>query len=343
MFGRRSSATLLGALLAGGALSLGCGGGEEDAESLGSPMAAAPAAQEASALPAVDEPPVMEDVTLRPNSPLPGDTLVAEARGRDPQGQGLRYEYEWIVDGRRQAETGSTLHLEGPVERGDRVEVSVAAIGSGGRSDAIGATVRVGNSPPVLHALAFDPTTEVSTGRDVNVKPRATDRDDDELSYRFEWTLNGRRIDNPSGTLQASSLKRGDQVRVRVVASDGQAESNEIQSEAIEVVNSNPVISSQPGGIDDSGHFVYALRVEDPDGDTRFRYSLLEGPRGMSVDPVDGTVRWTPAETQTGRHPVKVEVDDRNGGTAQQSFVVTLDFETIEPEGDGSTPAAAAN
>ncbi|MBI4576982.1 MAG: fibronectin type III domain-containing protein, partial [Planctomycetes bacterium] len=65
-------------------------------------------------------------------------------------------------------------------------------------------------------------------------------------------------------------------------------------------------------------------RAEDEDGD-RLAYRLLVGPAGMTVDPRDGLVLWTPSADQVGRHPVGVQADDGRGGVSALSFVVEAD------------------
>ena len=69
--------------------------------------------------------------------------------------------------------------------------------------------------------------------------------------------------------------------------------------------------------------------VEDECG-----FRLVRGPEGMSLDPVDGTLTWAPDERHAGTHPVEIEVDDRRGGKATQSFNLELAFT------EDSAPAA---
>jgi hypothetical protein len=98
------------------------------------------------------------------------------------------------------------------------------------------------------------------------------------------------------------------------------------------VANASPVITSAPVGFGGDGAFRYQVAAEDPDGDRRLRYRLLDAPPGMAVDILFGMVTWTPADSQVGSHPVVIEVDDMAGGKATQSFEVRVAF-------DGGTPA----
>ena len=85
-------------------------------------------------------------------------------------------------------------------------------------------------------------------------------------------------------------------------------------------------IDSEPGAIAADGVFRYTPRVFDADGDRLFRYALLESPRGMRIDLVDGRIEWRPSEAQAGSHRVVVRVDDRNGDAVTQSFRIEVSF-----------------
>jgi len=281
--------------------------------------------------------PRIDRVELRPEDPVAGGAVKAEVSTSGTPAHETRLAYEWFVDGRRQTETGHTLRLEGGVSRGSRIEVSVVARHDEGRSQPVRAQTQVGNSAPVLHRLAFEPAREISASHDLMVIPNATDSDDDDLDFDYVWEVNGSRHESRSAVLPAEGLRRGDSIRVRVRASDGDDWSNTIASDVLRVQNSDPRITSTPGAFDDQGRFVYSIQAEDPDGDRQLSYRLLEGPDGMVLDVVDATLRWTPTQAQAGKHPVRIEVSDRKGGVATQSFVVELGFEGLGE----AVPAAA--
>ena len=67
----------------------------------------------------------------------------------------------------------------------------------------------------------------------------------------------------------------------------------------------------------------YDVKAVDPDTD-ELTYRLLESPTGMWMDPELGIVRWNPTSEQLADHEVTVEVNDGNGGKAEQSFIVCV-------------------
>ena len=123
-----------------------------------------------------------------------------------------------------------------------------------------------------------------------------------------------------------------------MVASDGERESDPLESVEVRVANAAPrIVSSPPAQLAD-GEFQYQLEAEDPDGDRTLRFRLLEGPVGMVVDPVRGVVRWKPGAAQVGAHPVDLAVGDPMGATTAQRFEIT-----VRETGNETVPASRAD
>src|SRR5262249_19580303 len=72
-----------------------------------------------------------------------------------------------------------------------------------------------------------------------------------------------------------------------------------------------------------SQRYTYNAAAADPDGD-RLTFTLRAGPAGLAVDPVAGTVSWSPAAADVGTHAVCLRVEDGRGGFAEQKFVVSV-------------------
>ena len=142
-------------------------------------------------------------------------------------------------------------------------------------------------------------------------------------------------------SLDTSKLRRGDMVKVRVVATDGIDESNAIESPPIRVANAPPKITSTPGGLDRDGKFRYTVEAVDPDGDRTLRYRLVKGPDGMTMDSMTGLVQWKPSATQTGKQAVEVAVDDLQGGTTSQRFELTVGVDQAQAAATPGTETPA--
>ena len=180
------------------------------------------------------------------------------------------------------------------------------------------------NRPPRLERVQIHPAEHISGGQDVRVVALARDPDGDSVEIHYSWWVNGEEVEETGPVLSTRSLRRGDTVRVRVVATDWKGESEPTEGPLLTVQNGAPVISSAPRGAGPDGVFLYQVQAEDPEGDTGLRFSLAQAPRGMSVTALGGLVEWRPAADQAGVHPVQIVVEDPTGGRARQSFELTI-------------------
>ena len=189
-----------------------------------------------------------------------------------------------------------------------------------------------------LHPAALDPVRE--HGRQLLIQLQALADPGADDAERHAEALAGidRLLAHQMGqTLEIVANLEFAQLRVSVVASDGEAESAAAESRTLEIANRPPVIVSTPEGLDASSRFFYRVEVVDGDGDRNLRYELLKGPRGMEMDAVFGELTWTPEPDQTGTHRVKVAVDDRHGGRATQAFDIPIAVMELMPK---SPPAS---
>lgn len=191
--------------------------------------------------------------------------------------------------------------------------------------------VRGGNQPPFIRAMQVDPAPRVRGGAEVRVVADAHDPDGDEVELHYTWYVNDDEVENDRPVFSTASLKRGDNVRVAVVASDGRAESPPMRSPLLVVENGLPRIVSQPEPPGPDGIFRYQVVVEDPEHDGGLRFSLAKAPSGMRVQAIRGLVEWIPRPDQAGVHPVEIVVQDSTGGEARQSFELTIDAPPAAP------------
>jgi hypothetical protein len=105
----------------------------------------------------------------------------------------------------------------------------------------------------------------------------AKDPDQDEVTFRFRWFVNGERIPgDSSATLSPDALKRGDRVTVEAVPHDGTMEGLPLRAAEVSVVNTPPMIESlalepKEPKVGDRIHVV--LEGKDVDGDVvQYRY-----------------------------------------------------------------------
>ena len=90
-------------------------------------------------------------------------------------------------------------------------------------------------------------------------------------------------------------------------------------------IASSPILSASPVNT-----YFYDAGATDPDNDP-LAFSLPVAPEGMTVHPTLGTVVWTPGHDQVGQHNVLLRVTDERGGSAVQSFAVTVQKQNVPP------------
>ena len=75
------------------------------------------------------------------------------------------------------------------------------------------------------------------------------------------------------------------------------------------------------------------LAATDPDlPNDVLRFSLPVAPVGMTVDPVNGSILWSPHREQAGRHAVTARVADAGGRADEESFTIDVDALGSPPE-----------
>jgi YD repeat-containing protein len=106
--------------------------------------------------------------------------------------------------------------------------------------------------------------------------------------------------------------------------------------------NNEPVIDSTPvtTATQDTA-YSYDVEASDADGDT-LTYSLTTAPEGMSIDSASGLISWTPSADQVGSQSVTVQVDDGVGGSAAQSFSITVEALPNTAPSIDSSPVTSA-
>ena len=75
-------------------------------------------------------------------------------------------------------------------------------------------------------------------------------------------------------------------------------------------------------------HEKVRLRVDDggfdPPHNDAITWHLVQGPMGMSLDPLLGTLRWTPAPDQLGTKDVHIQLLDSAGASTGQDYTISV-------------------
>ncbi|MFO0582932.1 MAG: FG-GAP-like repeat-containing protein [Anaeromyxobacter sp.] len=178
----------------------------------------------------VNSPPPQPAVALRPERPRRMDGLAAEVRQPpDADGDVLTLRYTWTRDGQKVDVPPDEAQIaRGTPRRGQRWAVEVVALDGEAESPPARAEVVIADTPPgpvgvALCENATGGTVPTGTVPEVRVTRPATDADGDAVSYRYEWTVDGRAQASASGqTRLAGPRGKHDVVRVTVTPWDGE-------------------------------------------------------------------------------------------------------------------------
>ncbi len=179
------------------------------------------------------------------------------------------------------------------------------------------------NTAPVIQSQPF---TSAKVDAVYQYSVSATDADNDPLAFSLDEAPAGMSIEPAGGVISwtPTSAQLGAQsVVVRV--SDGQGGSA-TQSFSIQVAEDNaaPSITSTPLVQAEVGTaYSYDVEAIDPEMDA-LTFSLIVAPSGMVIDAASGVINWIPQSAHIGDVDVTVSVDDGKGGSASQSYTITV-------------------
>lgn len=198
-------------------------------------------------------------VTISPDLPLGGDALacviVAEAAIADSgDADGVvTYAYLWTRDGEVVSTDASVP--EGQTARGEEWALTVTPSSPwparSGPSEGLvlgepaGASVVIGDTAPVLDALALGPPDPTETSTLAVTLGSAHDLDGDPITFTYDWYVAGDRVrsgDEP--TLTGADFSKGDYVYVMVTPSDDAATGEGVMSNTVIIGDTAPTFDA---------------------------------------------------------------------------------------------------
>ncbi|HMV65209.1 MAG TPA: hypothetical protein PKA64_00065, partial [Myxococcota bacterium] len=245
--------------------------------------------------------PVVTTCRITPGAPGVNDTLRADARGTDYEGQTITWSYAWRRNGALDAaETGVTFPAA-KTSSGDVIDLTCTP-SDGGLSGAplAAASVTVGNSLPVATTCSINQARPADSAA-ITVTRAATDVDGDAVTWTYVWTVNGAVDAGHTGaSYPAAATAPGDRVSVTCVPHDAGGAGFSKTSAAVEVnhpavVASCVIVPVAPDG-DDALAAVAGATDADADSFT-LRYAWS---RNGVVDPTETAATFPASKTDPG-------------------------------------------
>ncbi len=243
-----------------------------------------------------NRPPPPPGLHLRPEVPTGGQALVAEVeRPVDPDGDAVRLELRWQRDGRPVPDLNDAVRVPPQqVKKGAHWVVRVRAGDGTAWSDAVTASVVVGDRPPVAPAARIRPkrprTEEALTCRPT---AEARDPDGDPTVVRYLWMRGDEAVGSRGKVLPAAATRKGETWRCRVRVHAGGTWADGAPSPPVTVANTAPTapkVEIEPKAPHTGEPLRCGIRVpaSDADGDAlQYRYRWeRNGKRVQLRDPV---------------------------------------------------------
>lgn len=205
----------------------------------------------------------------------------------------------------------------------------------------------VSNQPPTLDDIPSQTVDELS---ELTFTVSASDPDlpADVLHFSLSGEPpSGASIDPSSGIFFWTPAENQNGTHIlNVTVSDGAggADHQAVQV-TVNEVNSPPTLSTPSVALafELAEMTPFTANATDPDYPPDvLTFSLVDPPEGASIDPVTGTVRWTPTERQDGVAEIRVVVSDGRGGSDSGSTYVIV-VETNEPPVISPVPEPAGS
>ena len=200
--------------------------------------------------PAVRHDAVIGDTAPGPTSialcdgPVPAGT-VPQARvtvaSLDPDGDPVTYRHEWLVNGKPVPSAQGQARLTTPtLHKHDTVRVVVTPWdGELAGPPAYGECL-VENTPPTAPQIALEPAEPTAArGVSVVVRKPASDRDGDEVKYRYAWFRDGAQTAHDTAAIPAAVMRHRELWRVVVTPFDGEDAGEQVTASVV-VKNTAP-------------------------------------------------------------------------------------------------------
>lgn len=274
----------------------------------------------------INSPPVITSVSIQPEKPTQESELNLFIQSRDPNGDSITYQYQWMKNGKEIIGENKNSLKGGIFKKGDLIQAKV--IPSDGKVNGepfLSPEVKILNSPPIIQEVGIVPQVAYVTNQ-LKANVKSFDPDGDFVYYTYQWEKNGILLNEERGeTLEERRFKKGDTIRLILTPDDREILGSPKKSETLVISNSPPLILSSPPTSIEKATYIYSVRANDPDNDP-MTFTLKSGPRRMEMDKKTGLIKWEIRKEDRGTHPVEIEISDDSGAKNIQRYSLTIDI-----------------
>jgi RHS repeat-associated protein len=243
----------------------------------------------------------------------------------DP-GEVLTWQITGNPAGMTQSSTGRLNWLPGSAQ-GGAYRISITVRDSRNRTATQSFTLFIEtqllNTPPQLLST---PLSSANVGRQYSYAVRASDADaSDILTYLLDSGPAGMTLNSTTGLIQWTPSAPGTFPVVLRVRDLSGATATQSFSIRVQNLNRGPQFTSNPlTSATANTTYNYIPTATDPDAGDTVSFALLNAPIGMTLNPGNGVILWTPTPGQVGSHPVTLEARDNIGAISTQSWTIVV-------------------
>jgi hypothetical protein len=272
--------------------------------------------------------PAIKTVYISPSEPTRIDKLSAnlEMQGQSPER--VLFRYQWYRNDIKIKEANRKILSHDYFDKGDTIKVAVTPVMMAVEGETVlSLPVTIRNNFPVMRKVTINPQIAY-TNTDLSVDIEAEDKDQDKISYKYQWMKNGDDIrGQESAYLNHSYFAKGDRIQIKVTPYDGYAHGDSMTS-GMHIINNSPpeIISDPSSNFEQDGAFTYKVIAKDLDKDS-LTYKLVNSPPGAEIDSQNGLLLWKiPQDLEPGVKKIEIIVSDNDGGEASQWFTLNIEF-----------------
>jgi hypothetical protein len=144
-----------------------------------------------------DTPPGITSLKISPEIPVIGDKIKALVETYDKEGDYVRLDYYWSINGVQSSESSDTL--SGRFKRGDRISLTVIPDDGKRKGNPKSLTIIIGDALPSIQPL---PESHAFNGSEYSYQVKASDPDGDTLTYSLKSAPDGMTIDPSKGLIR---------------------------------------------------------------------------------------------------------------------------------------------
>jgi len=145
------------------------------------------------------------------------------------------------------------------------------------------------------------------------------------VDFIYKWSVNESLLNFETVPALKNAFVKGDRISVSITPKAGGVTGIPL-TQTVKIGNSPPVVKAELADVTVKGNsYGGRVQAEDPDGDVLV-YTLLKGPKKMTIGPSTGVIAGEYQETDAGMHTLSISVKDSDNAEVVLDIPLQLGF-----------------